>query len=215
MNVRGTSFPLGHNLWMTARHVVSADCDRIVLIVDGEQIAAHIRYIDPNADVAVLEASTATSPRLFVASDAVGKDEIAFAYGFPHGSLGGTKDEFMAPARMRLVGRLSGIAPMLAWAEVDRYPDTLDSLTGISGGPMIDQNGHVVGILVAASVRRGRSYTIAPEVLLEIERSLGSLASARSDKPSADTIATPLSLEEAATAMKTSARIAETYCIRS
>jgi len=69
--------------------------------------------------------------------------------------------------------------------------------------------------LVAASVLRGRSYTIAPEVLLEIERSLGSLASARSDKPSADTIATPLSLEEAATAMKTSARIAETYCIRS
>jgi serine protease Do len=215
MNVRGTSFPLGRDLWMTARHVATADCDRIVLVVNGTQIDAHIRYLDPNADIAVLETPIASATRLLMAKDAVGSDEIAFAYGYPHGSLGGTKNEFMAPARMRLIGRLSGVAPMLAWAEVDRYPDTLDSLKGISGGPMIDRNGDVVGVLVAASVRRGRSYTIAPEILRDIERAPRSFASTSRDMASAEAIAAPPSLHDAATAMETSARIAETYCVRS
>jgi hypothetical protein len=182
MNVRGTSFPLGRDLWMTARHVATADCDRIVLVVNGTQIDAHIRYLDPNADIAVLETPIASATRLLMAKDAVGSDEIAFAYGYPHGSLGGTKN---------------------------------DSLKGISGGPMIDRNGDVVGVLVAASVRRGRSYTIAPEILRDIERAPRSFASTSRDMASAEAIAAPPSLHDAATAMETSARIAETYCVRS
>ena len=40
----------------------------------------------------------------------------------------------------------------------------------MSGGPVFDEQGKIIGIMVAASVRRGRIHTVAPEVLQATER---------------------------------------------
>ncbi len=142
-------------------------------------------------------------------------DENAFAFGFPKGTLGATADQLMGRARMKLGGRLMGTAPVLTWAELQRYPDGFESLAGISGGPMIDENGNVIGIIVAASVRRGRNYTVAPEILRAAQSELGLTGAQRGEIAARDVVTRPVSLDIAAHAMSKSDRIALTYCIPS
>ena len=114
---------------------------------------------------------------------------------------------------MKFAGVLAGTTPVLAWAEVRRYPDTLDSLEGISGGPVLDQNGDVIGIIVATSVRRGRDFTVAPQILGEIVRQLGLEQAQSAETPARDAVAPPVSLQRSASALSKEGRIVETYCI--
>ena len=208
---RGTSFPLGDGLWLTARHVVGNSCSQIILILGGKNHSASVKYLDPNADLAVLEVPGAPShPGLPIEQSSPEAGQSAFAFGFPQGTLGGTQDALLGRTHLRLGGRLSGTAPVLAWSETQRFPDSLDSLAGISGGPMLDENGNVIGIIVAASVRRGRNYTVAPEILLDIQRQLGTKPG---QQPARDAILQPVSLETSANALRQDSRIAQTYCI--
>jgi serine protease Do len=213
MTARGTSFPLGNGLWLTARHVVNEDCEKIVLIIDGSNILAEIKFLDPNADLAVLQAPAGSAPALPIETADVTEDQSAFAFGFPKGSLGATEGKLIGRARMKLGGRLDGTAPVLTWAEIQRFPDSLESLSGISGGPMLDEAGNVIGIIVAASVRRGRDYTVAPEILHAVQQELGLAGHQAGQMPARDVVTQPVSLDNSVTAMSKNARIALTYCI--
>src|SRR5262249_55294404 len=53
---RGTSFYVGNDLWMSARHVLNDECGRIIMIVDGKNVDAKIKYLDDSADFAVVGA---------------------------------------------------------------------------------------------------------------------------------------------------------------
>lgn len=211
---RGTSFPLGNGLWLTARHFANEECAQIIMIIDGKNVPAHIKFLDPNADLAVLQTATQPGPSLPIdkAPD-VADDQTAYAFGFPSGSLGATEGRAIGHARMKLGGRLDGTAPVVTWAEIRRFPDSLDSLSGISGGPMIDEAGNVVGIIVSASVRRGRNYTVAPEILHAVQSELGLAGPVPNQQPAKDVVTQPVSLEDSVTAMSKNARIALTYCI--
>lgn len=213
MTARGTSFPLGSGLWLTARHVVGDDCEQIVLIIDGKNVFAKIKYLDQNADLAVLQTEPVAVPPLPIEAADPSEDEGAFAFGFPKGTLGATADQLMGRARMKLGGRLAGTAPVLTWAELDRYPESFESLSGISGGPMLDENGNVIGIMVAASVHRGRNYTVAPEILRAVQSELGLTGAQRDELAARDVVTQPVSLDTSAHAMSKNNRIALTYCI--
>ena len=207
---RGTAFSFGNHLWLTARHVATAGCDKVVFNDNGERIPGRVAFADPNADLAVLIAPDENAPPLPIESAAVTDDEHAYAFGWPKGFLGGTEDMLIGRAEMKLAGRLSGMAPVLVWTEVARYPDDLESIAGISGGPMIDMNGKVIGIIVAASVMRGRNYTVAPEVLASIARRFNA---SRTATPASDAVAQPVALEHAAEALSKNMRIAQIYCV--
>lgn len=118
----------------------------------------------------------------------------------------------MGGTRLRLGGRLTGTAPVVVWAEIRRFPHDVPTMTGISGGPMLDAQGKVVGIVVATSVRRGRAITIAPQILRAVEARLGPREKEES-VPAHEAVAQPVSLDKSARALSHSARIAQTYCI--
>ena len=210
---RGTAFPLSNGLWLTARHVVGDDCARIAMIIDGQTILAHIKYLDPNADLAVLQTDPVAVPSLPIVTKDPPDDASAFAFGFPKGTLGGTKDQLIGRTHMKLGGRLMGTAPVLSWAELDRSPESFESIQGISGGPMLDDNGNVVGIIVAASSRRGRNYTVAPEILRSMQSELGIQEPRPDEKPASDVVTAPVVLDTSAHEMSKNSRIALTYCI--
>ena len=71
-------------------------------------------------------------------------------------------------ARMKSVGRYHINEPILAWAEIKRSPHDLPALGGLSGGPMLDGRGHVAGVLVASSKRRGRVMTTTQSSIQEL-----------------------------------------------
>jgi hypothetical protein len=138
-------------------------------------------------------------------------DQAAYTFGFPQGILGGTAGTYLGRTKLKLGGFLSGSAPVLAWTETSRYPNELDSIAGISGGPVINERGNVVGIIVAASVRRGRDYSVAPEILRNVAQKLGGTPS--DPTPVRSLVTPPVTLSASADAMHKSARIVETYCI--
>jgi S1-C subfamily serine protease len=210
---RGTSFYVGDDLWMSARHVLNDQCDRIIMIVDGKNVDAKIKYLDDGADFAVIRAQVPKAvPALPIETQEMEGDEAAYIFGFPQGILGATAGEYLGRTKLKLGGFVSGSASVLAWTEISRYPDNLDSIAGISGGPVINERGNVVGIIVAASVRRGRNYSVAPEILRKVAQQL--LSTPKVDPtPVRNLVTPPVTLSASAEAMSKSARIVETYCI--
>ena len=110
---------------------------------------------------------------------------------------------------MKFSGRLSGVASVLAWAETARFPDGLETVKGMSGGPMLDAGGAVIGIFVATSVRRGRNYTVAPEIIRATQNEVfgepRTLVPAFEGDP-------PVALAGAAGSLAGKARIAKVFC---
>ena len=209
----GTSFPVAPGAWLTARHVANGDCQRVILIVNGRKVPAQIAYLHPQADLALLKTANASGPALPLATGDIEQNEIGYSFGYPKEKLGGTQDRLMGRSRMRLSGEINGTGPVLTWAEVTRYPDDLPALSGMSGGPVFDEAGKVIGIMVAASVRRGRVHTVAPEILQATEQSFALSAASANAAPVGEIAKQKVSLSETASALHRSARIVPTYCV--
>lgn len=171
--ILGTAFSVDPSgLWITARHVASDDCRDLVMLVSGHPVTATIVYLDPQSDLAILRTRRG-APALPLSTGEQDLGESGFSFGYPTGILGATEDTLMGRSRMQLAGRVAGVTPTLTWAEDRRFPETLSTLGGMSGGPMLDASGRVVGSVVAATVRRGRVHTVAPEVLGRREHEQG------------------------------------------
>ena len=164
INKTGTAFSLdARGTWFTARHVI-AGCARLFLDSTWGRIPATVLDAHPSADLAILSSGRG-GPALALNDMAPEYGEDGTALGFPGGKLGGEWGQLLGRARMLSRGGINGVTPTLAWAELRRVPEELESLGGLSGGPMFDDTGAVVGVMVAESQRRGRVYTTAPELL--------------------------------------------------
>ena len=209
----GTSFPIAPGAWLTARHVANGECNRVILIVNGRKVPAQIAYLHPQADLALLKTTNASGPALPLATGDVEQNETGYTFGYPKEKLGATKDRLMGRSRMQLSGEINGTGPVLTWAEVVRYPDDLPALSGMSGGPVFDEQGKIVGIMVAASVRRGRIHTVAPEILQATAQSFALTDASANAEPVGDVAMQSVSLSDTASALSKSSRIVPTYCI--
>lgn len=160
----GTAFSVdGSGLWLTARHVIH-ECDRIGLRRDRGLVRATVAWVHPRADLALLRTQGGTEPFALSATPlSLGQD--GYAIGYPQGRPGSVHGKVLGRSQMQAEGRFAGRAPTIAWAERGRAPDFSGSIGGISGGPVLDARGQLVGVIVAETPRRGRFETIAPEVL--------------------------------------------------
>lgn len=178
----GTAFAIGSGLWMTARHVVDG-CD-VVGIREAPRrgIRARSFSVHDSADVAVMRLDR-SGPPVRIADAPPERGDIAYHVGFPRGEPGEMRSRMLGLSVMSAHGRYSTREPVIAWAELERYPDDSRPLSGLSGGPVFDSQGRLIGVHVAGSIRRGRSFTAHPSSIHEMLARAGATPSARGAVP--------------------------------
>ena len=164
----GTAFAVDDNgTFITARHVVDG-CHTVLLLTgprQGETVLSATS--ETNRDFAVLKARALRAQPLRVSATSPERGDEGFMMGFPQGKPADVRATVIGRTEMRSSGRYSMQEPVIAWVERERRPGFGGSLGGISGGPVLDSRGHVIGTVVAGAPRRGRVYSTHPGIFME------------------------------------------------
>jgi S1-C subfamily serine protease len=146
--LEGSGFVIAPDRVMTNAHVV-AGSSSVQIYASGNPLDATVVSYDPSVDIAILAVPNLPPPPLAFAQDEAKTGASVVVLGYPGGG------NFTAtPARIREAIRLSG-------PDIYRDPNpvTRDVYTirasveqGNSGGPLIDLNGHVLGVVFGAAV---------------------------------------------------------------
>lgn len=160
----GTAFAINRSgVWLTARHVVDG-CTRVGLSVGGGRM---VRVDDvrtsPSSDLALLMTERAPAALRLGLGRELRVGETAFHIGFPQGASGEAVSVLEARSNLVTRGRYEMEEPVLTWSERGRSEGVDGSLSGMSGGPVFDVDGAVIGVTVAESPRRGRIYSASPD----------------------------------------------------
>jgi S1-C subfamily serine protease len=145
--LEGTGFVVGPNRVMSNAHVV-AGSDSVTVESGGKPYDATVVSFDPRADISILAVPDLPAPALKFADSPAGSDTDAIVLGYPGG--GGFE---ATPARIRETIELNG--PDIYQNEtVTREVYTIRGTVrqGNSGGPLIDVDGKVLGVVFGAAV---------------------------------------------------------------
>ncbi|MFC6198022.1 S1 family peptidase [Ponticaulis profundi] len=159
----GTAFSLGTTgYWLTARHVVDG-CTNLALAVGNRSVVPVRDYqVFAQGDLALLRTDGGPDSIEFDLETDLHVGQYGFHFGYPQGQPGEVTSRLLSRSRLTTRGRYSTSEPVLAWAESGRTRGLIGTLGGISGGPVYNVEGEVIGVTVAESPRRGRIYTTAP-----------------------------------------------------
>jgi len=160
----GTAFPIAPNIWMTARHVVEG-C-RVLRLIDpqGRQRPVERVVEHASADLALLR-SPLSATGVVPDTRPLSTGERGYHFGFPGGRPGAVYSQLIGEAGLRKRDYGPAPTPVTVWAKQVTVPRNLDGFGGISGGPLFDRSGELVGVSVAGSDRRGRLVAIAMPVV--------------------------------------------------
>lgn len=144
--VEGSGFVVGADEVATNAHVVAGIIRPYVQDDNGFHKTTVI-WFDPNLDFAVLRVGNLAGTKLPIDSNHVADSTPAAVLGYPGGGPftagpAGVLDELTATGR-NIYGRGS--------TSRDIYEVRADVIPGNSGGPLIDRNGSVIGVIFAES----------------------------------------------------------------
>jgi S1-C subfamily serine protease len=145
--LEGTGFVLSPDRVMTNAHVV-AGANSVTVEASGNPYDATVVSYDPTVDVAILAVPNLPPGPLAFASAPAKSGTQAIVMGYPGGG------SFVAtPARIRELIELSG-PDIYRTATVNREVYTVRASVeqGNSGGPLIDLDGNVLGVVFGAAV---------------------------------------------------------------
>ncbi|QJY45888.1 MarP family serine protease [Pseudonocardia broussonetiae] len=150
--LEGTGFVIGDGLVMTNAHVV-AGTDEVGVEVIGRrgnpvELAGEVVLYDPAVDIAVLRIPELDAPALAFRPQPAQVGEDAIILGYP---LDGPFTP--SPAKVRQEITLNG-PDIYDDATVSRNVYTVRAVvrSGNSGGPMIDRDGQVIGVVFGAAL---------------------------------------------------------------
>ncbi|KAB3522637.1 MarP family serine protease [Corynebacterium zhongnanshanii] len=145
--LQGTGFVVAPGTIMTNAHVV-AGTDTVTLLTAAGTIDAAVTYYNPSADIALLTADGLDAPVLPWAETPAQHGDDVVVLGYPQAG-----DYTATPARIRDSFVVSG-PNIYANQRVEREAYSLrgDVVQGNSGGPLVDTDGHVLGLVFGADL---------------------------------------------------------------
>ncbi|WP_246503673.1 S1C family serine protease [Plastoroseomonas arctica] len=137
----GTGFVVARDVVLTNQHVVEG-CNRILVrTADGRTLAATPpARVDQRRDLALLTVPGDPGPPLTFRTNEVRRGEAVVTYGFP---LSGV----LSSGPTLTTGEVSALAGMQD--NPVQFQISAPVQPGNSGGPLLDRQGHVVGIVVS------------------------------------------------------------------
>jgi S1-C subfamily serine protease len=143
--VFGSGFPVGPGMVLTNAHVVAGTHGTTVQSSSGANFGARVVLFDPERDVAILYVPRLAAPALPQAGASSGTQGAAI--GYPGG---GDEKVTAAVVDGQVLARGRDIYGQNL---VDRniWIANADVQPGNSGGPLVDLNGNVIGVVFAAS----------------------------------------------------------------
>lgn len=158
---RGSGFiidPQGYVL--TAQHVIDKAKEIEIRLADLQRLPARVIAADSQIDVAILKIETERElPILTIGdSDAIRVGDLTVLFGFPFG-----RESSMNLGIVSRSGRSYPNSASYEFIQTDAgaYP-------GGSGGPLLNRNGHVIGMITMASERGNMGFATPINVIKRI-----------------------------------------------
>lgn len=138
----GSGFFINNNHIVTNRHVVER-CRNIAVRGAVAPTKAKLILVDPQLDLAILHSPTPTRmvPYLRINYNQLAKDDIVFTAGFP---LENAKTGKMIVKTSKVIDVTK--SPSHGFSTL-KFEDVIDH--GNSGGPILDKNSNIVGVVTA------------------------------------------------------------------
>lgn len=136
----GTAWPVSHGFVITNNHVVSGSNTLTLIRSDGTRISARVAGRDKENDLALLTVDNPESlpPALPLSTSLANLGSEVFTIGFPHLDLMGRSPKVTEG----IVSSQTGLR------DDDRYYQiSVPVQAGNSGGPLIDMDGRVIGVV--------------------------------------------------------------------
>jgi len=147
LGIEGSGWVVQPNLIVTNAHVIAGADDTTVTTQDGVELDATAVYYEPEDDLALLRVQSPL-PTLPITSDRPAGADAA-VLGYPENGPYAVTPARIGETRTTVSEDSYGRGP------VDRTITALggDVRSGNSGGPLVDRQGQVVGIVFAATTR--------------------------------------------------------------
>lgn len=155
-NQTGSGFVTGAGQVVTNAHVVAGVSEPVVQTRDGQVHSAVVVHFDPATDLAVLSAPSLPLDALALGDDPASGDQVTFM-GYPLGgpfAAGPATVQGTALAPVPGTGRTMDIIQLAG--EVQQ---------GNSGGPLLAQDGSVVGVVFAKALEGQVGYALTLDEL--------------------------------------------------
>ncbi|MCC5782386.1 serine protease [Kocuria sp. CCUG 69068] len=165
-NQTGSGFVTDAGQVVTNAHVVAGVDEPVVQTRDGQVHAAAVVHYDPGSDLAVLSAPSLPLAALPLGADPAAGDSVAFM-GYP---LGGPFAAGPATVQGTALAPVEGTGGTM---EIIQLAGQVQQ--GNSGGPLVAQDGSVVGVVFAKALEGQVGYALT---LDELRGALGAAAGA-------------------------------------
>lgn len=158
---------------LTANHVVEDAASIELILSDGTRVPAQMVTNEPDRDIAVLETtgpSGPLTPAILGNSRTLKVGDPIYAIGNPLGLTGSIS-----------AGVISGLSRSVPLPDDDRVLDDLIQFDaavnqGSSGGPLLNDQGHVIGIVTALADPSQQGYFIGIGLAVPIDIAAGGAA---------------------------------------